>query len=170
MTLISIPANPVPDQHIIGTIKTRDGVTLDARLWARDPHRVVVYLHGYATDQQALDAFMRLARLEGISWFGLQAGMARPWDGSGLDVFDPMPGVADFADTAAIVANLDLVVGVDTSVVHVGGALGKPVLLLDRYDNCWRWLHGRADSPWYPSMAILRQTRPLDWSAPVERA
>jgi ADP-heptose:LPS heptosyltransferase len=96
--------------------------------------------------------------------------MARPWDGSGLDVFDPMPGVADFAGTAAIVANLDLVVGVDTSVVHVAGALGKPVLLLDRYDNCWRWLHGRADSPWYPSMAILRQTRPLDWSAPVERA
>ena len=72
---------------------------------------------------------------------------------SGLTLHDPMSEVTDFADTAAIIANLDVVVSVDTSVVHLAGAMGKPVLLLDRYDNCWRWLSGRTDSPWYPSCA-----------------
>ena len=56
----------------------------------------------------------------------------------------------DFADTAAIIANLDLVVSVDTAVVHLAGAMGKPVFMLDRYDNCWRWMSGRADSPVVP--------------------
>jgi ADP-heptose:LPS heptosyltransferase len=74
--------------------------------------------------------------------------------------------VADFADTAAIVANLDLVISVDTSIVHLAGALGKPVFLLDRYDNCWRWLSGREDSPWYPTLRIFRQQRSGEW-APV---
>jgi ADP-heptose:LPS heptosyltransferase len=67
---------------------------------------------------------------------------------------------------AAIVANLDVVVAVDTAVVHLAGALGKPVFLLNRYDSCWRWLYGRSDSPWYPSLRIFRQSRPGDW-APV---
>lgn len=58
---------------------------------------------------------------------------------------------------------LDVVVTVDTSVVHLAGALGKPVLLMDRYDNCWRWLHGREDTPWYPTLRIIRQTTPRQW-------
>ena len=74
-----------------------------------------------------------------------------------FDLLDVMDEVRDFADTAAIVANLDLVISVDTSVVHLAGAMGKPVFLLDRYDNCWRWLSGREDSPWYPSLRIFRQ-------------
>ena len=73
-----------------------------------------------------------------------------------------MDEVRDFADTAAIVANLDLVISVDTSVVHLAGAMGKPVFLLDRYDNCWRWLSGREDSPWYPSLRIFRQQRAVN--------
>jgi hypothetical protein len=48
--------------------------------------------------------------------------------------------------------------------------LGKPVFLLDRYDNCWRWLSGRRDSPWYPGLTIFRQDRPGDWSGPMQRA
>jgi hypothetical protein len=83
---------------------------------------------------------------------------------------DPMPDVADFADSAAIVANLDIVVSVDTSMVHLAGAIGKPVLMLDRYDACWRWLSGRDDSPWYPAMRIIRQTTPGDWDSVVLRA
>ncbi len=82
---------------------------------------------------------------------------------------NPMPGVGDFADTAAIVANLDLVVSVDTSVVHLAGAMGKPVVLLDRYDNCWRWFSGRTDSPWYPSLRILRQRRMGEWGEVLGR-
>jgi ADP-heptose:LPS heptosyltransferase len=78
-----------------------------------------------------------------------------------------MPDVTDFADTAAIIAGLDVVVSVDTSVVHLAGLVGKPVLLLDRYDGCWRWLSGRLDSPWYPNLTIFRQEQPGDWSGPM---
>jgi hypothetical protein len=53
--------------------------------------------------------------------------------------------------------------------VHLAGLLGKPVLLLDRYDGCWRWLHGRSDSPWYPNLRIFRQEQPGDWSGPMAR-
>ena len=83
---------------------------------------------------------------------------------------DPMADVTDFADTAAIIANLDLVIGVDTSVIHLAGALGKPVFLLDRYDNCWRWLHGRKDSPWYPTLRIFRQHHIGAWEPVVHAA
>jgi tetratricopeptide (TPR) repeat protein len=104
----------------------------------------------------------------GLSFVSLQMGSARGQIAGG--VHDPMGGVKDFADTAAIVANLDAVVSVDTAVAHLAGAMGKPVFLLDRYDNCWRWLHSRADSPWYPSMMIFRQTRMGDWLEPVTQA
>ena len=59
---------------------------------------------------------------------------------------------------------------VDTSAVHLAGALGKKVLLLDRYDACWRWFAGREDSPWYPGLRIFRQPRPGDWAGPVAQA
>ncbi len=87
----------------------------------------------------------------------------------GMALTDPMLGVADFADTAAIIAGLDVVVSVDTAVAHLAGALGKRVFLLDRYDSCWRWLAGREDSPWYPALRIFRQPRPGDWATPVAR-
>jgi Flp pilus assembly protein TadD len=87
----------------------------------------------------------------------------------GPPLIDLMADVTDFADTAALVANLDLVIAVDTSVAHLAGGLGKPVWLLSRYDGCWRWLHGRDDSPWYPTMRIYRQERPNDWSSVIAR-
>ena len=87
----------------------------------------------------------------------------------GSMLLDLMDDVRDFADTAAIVANLDLVISVDTSVVHLAGAMGKPVFLLDRYDNCWRWLSGREDSPWYPSLRIFRQQRSGEWAPVIAR-
>ena len=86
-----------------------------------------------------------------------------------MELTDPMESVRDFADTAAIIAGLDVVISVDTSVAHLAGAMGKPVFLLDRYDNCWRWLHGRTDSPWYPTMTIFRQSRPGDWASAMHR-
>jgi hypothetical protein len=82
---------------------------------------------------------------------------------------DLMPMVTDFADTAALIANLDLVVAADTAVAHLAGALGCPVWLLSRYHGCWRWLQGRDDSPWYPGMRIFRQDRPLDWAGVIRR-
>jgi hypothetical protein len=100
-----------------------------------------------------------LAEVAGARLISLQVP-PRP---SGLDMVDPMGEVADFADTAAIVACLDLVISADTSVAHLAGGLGVPVWLLSRLDGCWRWLHGRDDSPWYPTMRVYRQQRALDW-------
>jgi tetratricopeptide (TPR) repeat protein len=118
-----------------------------------------------------LAAFGPILDVQGVTFVSLQAGPAarhpRP---RGLEMFDPMPDVKDFADTAAIIAGLDVVVSVDTSVVHLAGLVGKPVLLLDRYDGCWRWLSGRLDSPWYPAMTILRQEQPDDWTSPMTEA
>jgi ADP-heptose:LPS heptosyltransferase len=75
----------------------------------------------------------------------------------------------DFADTAAVVAMLDLVVSVDTSVVHLAGAMGKAVALLVPFSPDWRWLLDRTDSPWYPSMRIFRQATIGDWGVPLQR-
>jgi hypothetical protein len=106
-----------------------------------------------------------LASVPGVACVSLQKGASPPpW------MLNPMSDATDFADTAAIVANLDVVVSVDTSMVHLAGALGKRVLLLDRYDSCWRWLSGRDDSPWYPSLTILRQPTTGDWQPVVARA
>lgn len=71
-------------------------------------------------------------------------------------IIDPMGNVRDMADTAAIMQSLDLIIAVDTSAAHLAGALGKPVWMLTRSDCCWRWLEGRTDTPWYPTMRIFR--------------
>jgi len=73
--------------------------------------------------------------------------------------------IRDFADTAALIGEVDLVIAVDTSVAHLAGALGKPVWLLLPFAPDWRWLLERSDSPWYPTMRLFRQPRPGDWDA-----
>lgn len=75
----------------------------------------------------------------------------------------------DFADTAALIENLDLVITVDTAVAHLAGALGRPVWLLNRYASCWRWLQAGSESPWYPTMRIFRQSTVGDWTGVVQR-
>jgi hypothetical protein len=102
-----------------------------------------------------------LAGLRHVRLFSLQKGGPPP--PASLGLVDVTAQLDDFADTAALVANLDLVVSVDSAVAHLAAALGKPVWLLDRYDHCWRWLAGRRDSPWYPSLRVCRQPRPGDW-------
>ncbi|MGC1445062.1 MAG: glycosyltransferase family 9 protein, partial [Xanthobacteraceae bacterium] len=78
----------------------------------------------------------------------------------GLSLIDPTAELAGFEDTAALIANLDLVISVDTAVAHLAGALGKPVWILSRFDGCWRWLNGREDSPWYPTARLFHQKAP----------
>jgi tetratricopeptide (TPR) repeat protein len=118
-----------------------------------------------------LAAFAPLFDVPGVAFVSLQAGpAARQVRPSGVVMIDPMPDVGDFADTAAIIAGLDVVISVDTSVVHLAGLMGRPVFLLDRYDGCWRWLSGRADSPWYPELTIFRQEHPGDWSGAMAQA
>lgn len=78
-------------------------------------------------------------------------------------------GVADFADTAAIIERLDLVISVDTSVAHLAGAMGKPCwTLLPAIGLDWRWMRDRQDSPWYPSMRLFRQRQATGWPAVVD--
>jgi Flp pilus assembly protein TadD len=129
-------------------------------------------LPGFATlDRRrsaGLAAFGPLIDVPGVSFVSLQAGPAARQ--AGLRMADPMSDVRDFADTAAIIAGLDVVISVDTSVVHLAGLMGKPVFLLDRYDGCWRWLSDRIDSPWYPHLTIFRQIKPGDWTDPINRA
>jgi tetratricopeptide (TPR) repeat protein len=106
-----------------------------------------------------------LFEVPGIRFVSLQKdGPATP---DFFNMIDLMGEVSDFADTAALVANLDLVISVDTAVAHLAGALGRPVWLLNRLDSCWRWLAGRRDSPWYPGMRLYNQSRPGDWAAVI---
>ncbi|MBB2203585.1 tetratricopeptide repeat protein [Gluconacetobacter takamatsuzukensis] len=86
--------------------------------------------------------------------FGAPRGEIAGWMGQA--VCDPMVGVRDMADTAAIVANLDLVISVDTSPLHLAGAMGCPVWLISRWDACWRWGDAGDRSPWYPAMRLFR--------------
>jgi tetratricopeptide (TPR) repeat protein len=105
-----------------------------------------------------------LRGVAGVSFVSLQKGDAGVPD---LPIADWTAELGDMADTAALVAALDLVIGVDTGVVHLTGALGRPVWMLNRFDTCWRWLLERNDSIWYPSLRLFRQTVPRDWSTPL---
>jgi ADP-heptose:LPS heptosyltransferase len=82
-----------------------------------------------------------------------------------LPILDHSTEFHDFETTAALCECLDLVVAVDTSVAHLCGALGKATLLLLPFVPDWRWLMGRSDSPWYPSLTLLRQERRGDWDS-----
>jgi tetratricopeptide (TPR) repeat protein len=111
----------------------------------------------------APDRLAPLVGLDGFHFVSLQkGGPAAPKD---LPLTDFMGEMGDFADTAALIANLDLVISVDTAVAHLAAGLGKPVWLLERFDSCWRWLNGRRDSPWYPTVRLYRQLRPGDWDS-----
>jgi Tfp pilus assembly protein PilF len=113
-----------------------------------------------------------LAAVRGCSFVSLQLGPPAAQLNeapAGLVVHDVAEHLRDFADTAALVANLDLVIAVDTAVAHLAGALGKPVWLLNRFDTCWRWLLGRDDSPWYPGLRQFRQPGQGGWASVMQR-
>jgi ADP-heptose:LPS heptosyltransferase len=108
-----------------------------------------------------------LFELSGFHFFSLQKGGGAVSEA--LPLTDYMDEMSDFADTAALIANLDLVIAVDTAVAHLAAALGKPVWVLNRFDSCWRWLRDRQDSPWYPSVRLFRQPEPGNWQAVIEK-
>ena len=118
-----------------------------------------------------LKQLLPLAAIPGITFVSLQkddaaaqvAELAGQWA-----IHDFSGELSDFAETAALVEQLDLVISVDTAVAHLAGALGKPVWLLNRWDTDWRWLLERADSPWYPTLRQFRQPRAGDWESPID--
>ena len=119
-----------------------------------------------------LTQLLPLLKSPGYSFISLQTGEAASQVQEIDERYRPqqiMDGIKDFADTAAIVANLDLIITVDTAVAHLAAALGKPVWVLSRFDGCWRWQTGRDDSPWYPSLTLFRQTHWGNWEGVIER-
>ena len=136
--------------------------------WAGNPDHV-----RDAMRSLPLAALAPLLALDGIEWIGLQKGAAVSQIAtlpSHLALRDMAATAENFADTAALIAELDLVITVDTSIVHLAGALGAPALLLLDAANDWRWLERRADSPWYPSVRLLRQPTRGDWGSVVDEA
>jgi len=104
-------------------------------------------------------------------FFGLQPSM---FDAD-REALSRMPGLrhagealTDFAETAALICNLDLVIAVDSAVAHLAGALGRPVWLLNRYASCWRWLQQGTTTPWYSTMRLFRQPRLGDWDSVIQ--
>lgn len=139
------------------------------------------YLAASADRRARWAGFSRGARV-GLTWRasptgfngankGLPDDLARRLLDAGCVSLQPEDtGAADFADTAAIIEGLDLVVSIDTSVAHLAGAMGKPCWTLLPAIHCdWRWLRDRTDSPWYPTMRLYRQTTPRDWTATVDQ-
>jgi Flp pilus assembly protein TadD len=129
--------------------------------------------HAAAIDRRRSMRFSDMAPLgavPGCVFVSLQLGPpARQIAKAPFPVIDVSDRLSDFADTAALVGALDLVVTVDTAVAHLAGALGKPVWLLNRFDSCWRWRRDRDDSVWYPTMRLFRQTAPGNWTGVIQR-
>lgn len=121
----------------------------------------------------SLATLLPLAKLDGLSFVSLQKGQGEDEARHPPDGFRVLPlgeGFDDFADTAAVVSGLDLVISVDTAVAHLAGALGKPCwILLPDYRSDWRWLVERDDSPWYPGVVrLFRQPPGGGWEPVVE--
>jgi ADP-heptose:LPS heptosyltransferase len=119
-----------------------------------------------------LERLAQLSRINGTAFYSLQKGPgASQVDALGADlaVVNLDEQQSDFTDTAAIVANLDLVITIDTSVAHLAGGMGKPVWILLHSAPDWRWMRERDDSPWYPTARLFRQTKAGNWDDVLEK-
>ena len=132
-------------------------------VWAGNARRHSTDLN--ATDRRrsmAPELLAPLAGIEGVHLVSLQKDAT-----ASFPLRNWMSDCGDFADTAALTAGLDLVIGVDTAVIHLAASIGKPVWLLNRFDSCWRWLRQGESSHWYPAMRIFRQPEPGAWEPVV---
>ncbi len=135
--------------------------------WAGHPR------HGNDRNRSmALAMFAPLADIVGVRFYSLQKGPAAQQISTSparLLLDDYTNELNDFADTAALLSELDLILSVDTAVAHLAGALAKPVWTLLPYAPDWRWLLEREDSPWYPTMRLFRQPQIGDWQSVMDR-
>jgi hypothetical protein len=135
--------------------------------WAGNPR--------YKADSQRsmrLETLLPLLRREGFTWVSLQKGEAAEQLGCLPDdvfVWDGSSRERDLAETAALMATLDLVITTDTCIAHLAGAMGKPVWILLPYVSDWRWMQETERTPWYPTARLIRQRVPGDWAGVVER-
>ena len=132
-------------------------------VWAGSPE------HGNDHNRSCkFEQFLPLAEIEGVKLYSRQKGAAAQQlevSAARTAVTDITAQFEDFTDTAAAVKNLDLVISVDTSVLHLAGAMAKPTWALLPFAPEWRWMLNRQDSPWYPTMQLFRQTKWGDWNS-----
>ncbi len=135
-------------------------------VWAGNPS-----FKNYHNRSCSLSDFAALAEITGLSFYSLQKGSASVESDIApvLKITDLKNELYDFVDTAAVMSNLDLVISTDTAVVHLAGAMGKPVWTLLYSAPDWRWWLKRTDSPWYPSMRLFRQAQLNDWAGVFEQ-
>jgi hypothetical protein len=183
-----------PDvMSIAGSVKNAPCPILSPRFWAKgwdttnnswtesestQPLRVGLAWAGnprYKADRHRsmhLESLFPLLRTPGITWVSLQKGAAAEqlarlpvdvfvWDGCSRD--------CDLAETAALVATLDLIITTDTCIAHLAGAMGKPVWILLPHLSDWRWMQQIETTPWYPTARLFRQRTPGDWAEVQER-
>ncbi len=167
-----LAADPVQVARWAARLAGCDGLKVGL-VWAGDTHA-----HrpaGAAVDRRRslrLTQLAPLASVEGVTFVSLQKGALASQASNppaGMALLDFTAELRDFADTAALIANLHLVIAVDTAVAHLAGALAGPVWILSRYEGDWRWLNGREDSPWYPTARVFHQQATQAWDPVVER-
>ncbi len=132
-------------------------------VWSGGPHHLTDHLRSIPLAQ-----FRALVAGCAAQFISLQKELKSADATTLADTLEIVPlgaELSDFADTAALIANLDLVIAVDTSVAHLAGALGRPTWILLPFAPDWRWQLGRSDSPWYPTARLFRQPRPGDWDS-----
>lgn len=171
-TLVSVPADvpyvradPEKAARWRARLAATDGDCRVGLVWAsQSGHRTA------SAKSMALETLAPLGAVTGVRFYGLQKGgaarealQAPP----SLKIIDLSDDLLDFADTAAALAGMDLVISVDTAVAHLAGAMARPTWTLLRRAPDWRWLLGRDDCPWYPTMRLFRQREPGNWRPPV---
>jgi tetratricopeptide (TPR) repeat protein len=170
VTADAIPNPPpylVPDPERVGAWRERMSGYPGRKIglaWAGNPHH-----HNDRNRSCPLAALAPLFAVTGLSWFSLQLGSAA--DALALPGAPPLvdlrPILRSYSDTAAAMEALDLVISVDTSVAHLGGALARPAWVLIPHAPDWRWFRERGDSPWYPTLRLFRQEAAGDWGSAI---
>jgi tetratricopeptide (TPR) repeat protein len=173
-TLETIPArvpymhpDPAKARHWNARLAA-DGASMKVGLyWATETKSRFAPLKSFSLDKLA-----PLAGIPGVRFYSMQRGAAAQQAAHpppGMSLVDLSGELADFSDDAALMANLDLVISIDTATAHLAGALGRPAWILTHFPPEWRWLLGRDDSPWYPSVRLFRQERVQDWEPVIAR-
>ena len=164
-----IKANPDKEQYWRERLANPPGSRIRIGIvWAGSPNQ-----KNDAHRSCRLQDFAPVLEMEGARIISLQRGPAAAQIAQytgGAQILDLSEELNDFADTAGVIASLDLVISVCTSVAHLAGAMGKPVWTLLSKRACWRWMRERDDTPWYPSMRLFRQETLGDWEGVVRRA
>ncbi len=170
-TLDTIPNN-IP--YLVAPHEAQEAAS--KRAWPEHGLRVGLVWGATARQFEDSDRSISLSHFELVlstpdaHFFSLQMGApAKELDALQTPMTALRDAIGDFADTAALISHLDLVITVDTSVAHVAGALGKPSWVLLPFASDWRWLVDRDNSPWYPTVRLFRQPSPRDWGSVLER-